>query len=53
MPRDENFAFRCPDDLKQQALAYAEQEDLSIAQVIRRALREFLERTSGEEKKNG
>lgn len=51
MPRDANFAVRLPDELKARAQRYAEVNDLSIGQVIRKALREFLS-THQPEKQN-
>lgn len=40
--KDGNFEFPIPMDLREQLKAYAKAHDMSMAQVIRQALREYL-----------
>ena len=44
MNKDPNLVFRCPPEMREAVEAYAKVNDLSIAQVVRKALREFFER---------
>ena len=42
MEKDKSYRFRLPNDLFEAARAKAEREDLTLAQVLRRFLREWV-----------
>jgi len=42
MEKDKSYRFRLPSELFAQARAKAEREDLTLAQVLRRFLREWV-----------
>jgi len=42
MEKDKSYRFRLPSDLFEAALAKAKREDLTLAQVLRRFLREWV-----------
>lgn len=42
--KDGNFEFPIPTELREKLREYAKRRDMSMAQVIRQALREFLNR---------
>lgn len=41
MPTEKSFTFRIPVDLFKQIEQLAQQQDLSVAQLVRKALREY------------
>lgn len=40
--KDMNFTFPMPPDMREKLVEYAKLHDLSMSQVVRQALREFL-----------
>ena len=49
MEKDKSYRFRLPSDLFEEAKAKAEREDLTLAQVLRRFLREWVDENPPEE----
>ena len=49
MEKDKSYRFRLPSDLFEAALAKADREDLTLAQVLRRFLRQWVEEDKPEE----
>lgn len=47
MIEDKSFTFRLPSALFEPAQALALAQDLSLAQLVRKALKEFLEKQNG------
>ena len=47
LEKDSRYQFRLPKDLLDKALKKARRQDLSLAQVLRRLLREWIEETDG------
>ena len=47
MIEDKSFTFKIPVDLLAESQAIAAKQDLSLAQLLRRVLREFVEKTNG------
>jgi Arc/MetJ-type ribon-helix-helix transcriptional regulator len=45
--KDKNFTFPMPDDMKQWLEQYAASEYLSMSQVVRMAIREFIKSKEG------
>lgn len=46
---DPIITFRCPEDLKNRAEHIGAHHDLTLSQIIRKALREYVERNSAVE----
>lgn len=44
---DKSFTFRLPSSIFEDLQVLADASDLSLAQIVRKALREFLERNNG------
>jgi len=54
MKKDKSYRFRLPSELFAEARAKAEREDLTLAQVLRRFLREWVsEHPPEEQEQNG
>jgi predicted DNA binding CopG/RHH family protein len=53
MEKDKSYRFRLPSDLFEAARAKAEREDLTLAQVLRRFLREWVAQDPPEEPTQG
>jgi len=49
MEKDKSYRFRLPSDLFDAAMAKAAREDLTLAQVLRRFLRQWVEENTPEE----
>jgi hypothetical protein len=49
MEKDKSYRFRLPSELFDAAMARAEREDLTLAQVLRRFLREWVREHPSEE----
>lgn len=47
MVEDKSFTFRIPTDLLESAQAHAKAHDLSLAQLLRAVLREYMEKQNG------
>ena len=47
MGEDKSFTFRLPSSIFEDLQKVAETSDLTLAQVVRKALREFLEKNNG------
>jgi predicted HicB family RNase H-like nuclease len=52
-PKDNRFQLRIPTDLLKKALRKARSQDLSLAQVIRRFLREWVKESPESEQRDG
>ena len=50
MEKDKSYRFRLPSELFDAAMAKAEREDLTLAQVLRRFLREWVREHPSEER---
>ena len=48
MVEDKSFTFRIPEALLERLQQLAADEDLSVAQIVRKALREFLEKNNND-----
>jgi predicted DNA binding CopG/RHH family protein len=53
MEKDKSYRFRLPSELFDAAKAKAEREDLTLAQVLRRFLREWVSEHPPEEHEQG
>ena len=53
MEKDKSYRFRLPSKLFEAARAKAEHEDLTLAQVLRRFLREWVKEDPPEEPEQG
>jgi hypothetical protein len=53
MEKDKSYRFRLPSDLFEAAQAKAERQDLTLAQVLRRFLREWVAEDPPEEPEQG
>jgi len=49
MEKDKSYRFRLPSELFEAAMAKADREDLTLAQVLRRFLREWVAEDRSEE----
>ena len=49
MEKDKSYRFRLPNELFEAAMAKAAREDLTLAQVLRRFLREWVEEERSKE----